>query len=147
MSSSRARFFIYPMYPHGETIKLLLWWNKEKLLWSHRQSELKYTLLQLSHGGPIQRQTPGSDPPMIIFCQDRHCVWSLSHREFRALLITRWHFSLFNTMTNAIKIASLKCRLEAKFKFLWLPILTLSNKISCILHNTQGIVLKFSHMM
>ena len=83
---------------------------------------------------------------MKFFCQGRHCVWRLTHREFHAFLIKKWHFPLLS-MTNEIVITSLKCRFEHKFQFLWLPILTLSNLISCSLHNIQGIVLKFSHMM
>ena len=60
--------------------------------------------------------------------------------------ITKWGFPLFS-MRNESKIASLKYRIEPKFQFLWLPILTLSNWITYSLHNTQGTVLKFSHMM
>ena len=32
------------------------------------------TLPQLSHGGPIQRQTSGTDLPMKVSCQGRHCI-------------------------------------------------------------------------
>ena len=48
------------------------------------------------------------------------------------------------SMANEIIIDPLKRRLDSIFVTY---ILTLSNSVSCILHNTQGIVLKFSHMM
>ena len=72
------------------------------------------------------RQTPDSDLPMKIFFQGRHCVWRLTHRGLYAFLITKWRFPLFS-MANENKIASLKCRVELKFQFLWLLIMTLSN--------------------
>ena len=65
-----------------------------------------------AHLKPNTRQWPTNE----TFCQGCHCVWSLTHRECHAFLITKRHFSLFS-MTNEIKIASLKCRLEPKFQF------------------------------
>ena len=129
----------YPMYQHEETI-IIFPGNKEN------GSLLTDSQSQLSHSGPSIRQTPGADLPMEVICHSRQGVWDLTHRKFHAFLIPNDVFLLFN-MTNEIKITSLKHRIEPKFDFLRLLILTHSNKISCILHNTRGIVLKFSHMM
>ena len=80
------------MYHHGETIKLLLYSNcdeTKKMALNSQTVRAKKTLPQVSHRGPSQRQTQGSDPPMKIFCQGRHCVWRLTHRESNAFLITK----------------------------------------------------------
>ena len=74
-----------------------------------------------------------------------------NHGEFHAFLMTKWRFSLFS-MTNEIKIASLKCRLfdiilSLNFNFCDYRFWPFQIKKSCILHNTQGIVVKILHMM
>ena len=101
-------------------------------------------ILSLSLYSSFITSRPGTDPPMKVLCHCRHRVRSLT-REFHAFLITKrrfprsaWQAKLKLPHRNAnLNLISIFCN----------SILTLSNSISCILHNTQGIVLKFSHMM
>ena len=130
--------------------KLFTVMKQRKWPWTHRQSELKKPT-------PVEPRWACSKinirhwPTNESFMPRSSLCLKPNHRKFQAYLITKWRFSLLS-MTNEIKIASLKHRLLqiilglisnfCDFRFWHFQI-----KKNCILHNTQNIVVKISHMM